>query len=87
MNGEAGGSRKLRDEELHNLCCSQILIIRINSKRDETGVYKEWGKGEMHTEFWSKYVKGRDLLEDLGVDWRIILKICFMIMVQEHGLD
>jgi hypothetical protein len=28
----------------------------------------------MCTEFWFESMKGRDYSEDLGVDWRIILK-------------
>jgi hypothetical protein len=30
------------------------------------------GRGEMHTQFWLKNLKGRDDAEDLGVDGRII---------------
>jgi hypothetical protein len=29
---------------------------------------------EMHTKFWSENMKGRNRLEDLGVDWGMILE-------------
>jgi hypothetical protein len=28
----------------------------------------------MHTKFWSKNLKGRDLLEDLGIDGMVVLE-------------
>jgi hypothetical protein len=31
----------------------------------------------MHTQFWSKYMKGRDHSGKLGIDGRIILKLVF----------
>jgi hypothetical protein len=35
------------------------------------------GKGEMHTGFWWKNLGGRDHMEDLGIDGRILLKWIF----------
>jgi len=32
------------------------------------------GREEMHTKFWSENLKGRDLSENLGLDWKIILE-------------
>jgi hypothetical protein len=32
------------------------------------------GSNEMYTEFWSGNLKGRDHMEDLGVDGRIIIE-------------
>jgi len=32
------------------------------------------GRGEVHTGFWRGNLKERDHLEDLSVDWNIILK-------------
>lgn len=32
---------------------------------------------QMHTKFWSEYLKERNQVEDLGADWRIILN-CFL---------
>jgi hypothetical protein len=37
------------------------------------GTYHEWKRGEMYIKFWSEDLKGRDHLENLGVDGRIIL--------------
>jgi hypothetical protein len=34
----------------------------------------QWGRYEMHTEFQSKNLKGRDHLEDLSIDGSVILK-------------
>jgi hypothetical protein len=39
----------------------------------------------MHTKFWLGNLKGRDHLEDLGIDWKIILKLILNRM-EEHGL-
>jgi hypothetical protein len=33
------------------------------------------GKGEMYIMFWWRDVRARDHLEDLGVDWRMIIKV------------
>jgi len=30
--------------------------------------------GEMHIKFWSENMKGKYHVEDLGIDWRIILE-------------
>jgi hypothetical protein len=33
------------------------------------------GASNMHyTKFWSENLKGKDLSEDLGIDWKIILE-------------
>jgi hypothetical protein len=40
----------------------------------ECGTYV--GREDMHAEFWSRNLRERDHLDDLGVDGRIILK-CF----------
>jgi hypothetical protein len=36
-----------------------------------------YGTGEMHTEFWWRDMMEGNHLEDLGVDWKIILKCIF----------
>jgi hypothetical protein len=36
-----------------------------------------WGRGEVHKGFWWGNLRGRDHLEDLGVDGRIMLKWIF----------
>jgi hypothetical protein len=40
-----------------------------------------------HTGFWCGYLRERELLEDLDVDGRIILKCVFTGLDVEHGLD
>jgi len=36
-----------------------------------------WGAGEVHTGFWWGDLRERDHLEDLRVDWEIILQLIF----------
>ena len=33
-----------------------------------------WGTGEVHTGFWQGHLRGKDHIEDLGVDGRIMFK-------------
>jgi len=40
-------------------------------------MWQEWGREEAHTAFWRGNVKGKDHLEDMGVDGRITLKLIF----------
>jgi hypothetical protein len=37
-------------------------------------MWREWGRWEMHTELWRGTLKERDHLEDIDVDWSVILK-------------
>jgi hypothetical protein len=41
----------------------------------------------MHTRFWSENLKGRDCLEDLGIDGKILEWILGKIRVGRCGLD
>jgi hypothetical protein len=43
-----------------------------------------WGKGEVHAGFWWGNLRERDDLEDLGVDWKIILKLIFKKWDEGH---
>jgi hypothetical protein len=52
-----GGWRKLRNEELHNLYCSPIIIRIIKSRRMR---WQGWGRRGMHIGFWWKSQKERD---------------------------
>jgi hypothetical protein len=36
-----------------------------------------WKTGDVHAGFWWGNLMERDNLEDVGVDWRIILKLIF----------
>jgi len=40
-------------------------------------MWRVWKKGKVHTEFWWGNLRKRDLLEDLRVDGRVILKRIF----------
>jgi len=40
----------------------------------------------MHTRFWWRDLRERDCLEDMGIDWRIILKWIFKKWNWGHGL-
>jgi hypothetical protein len=63
-----GGWRKLHHEELRNLYFSPNIIGMIKPKR------MRWVGHVVHTKFWLESLKRRDHMEDLGIDWRIILK-------------
>jgi hypothetical protein len=43
--------------------------------------------GEMHKGFCWQYLRRRDHLEDVGIDWRIILKCMFQKWDEGHGGD
>jgi hypothetical protein len=40
-------------------------------------MWQVWERGETHTGFWRGNIKEKDLLGDLGVDGRIMLKFIF----------
>jgi hypothetical protein len=46
-----------------------------------------WGRGEAYTGFWWGNLRGRDHLEDPGVDGRIILRWILRKRDVGHGLD
>jgi len=67
----AGGWRRLHNEELHNLYASPniIRVIKLGGACCMQGTDEEW----VHN-FGRKNLKGRDLLENVDVDGRIILE-------------
>jgi hypothetical protein len=70
----AGSWRKLHDEELHILCSSSN-IIRLDKLRARwVGNIACWERSNLSTTFWLENLKGGDLLENFGIDGRIILK-------------
>jgi len=82
-----GEWRKLHNEELNDLYCSLNIIRVIKSRRMRWAQHTNiWGRGEVHRMFWWGYRRGRDHLEDPGVDGRIILRSTGSRMVG-HRLD
>jgi hypothetical protein len=59
-----GNWRQMHKEELQD---SLLLILGWSGRKD-------WMGGNTHTVFWWRNVNERDLLENLGVDGRLILK-------------
>jgi hypothetical protein len=66
--------RRMHNEELNNLYASSNTIRMIKSRRTRAVHVARMGKMIMCTKFWSQHLKGRDHLEDSGVDGKIILK-------------
>jgi hypothetical protein len=77
-----GKWRKLHNEELNDLFCSSKIIRVINREGDGRVMQHVWGRGEVLTKFLWGNLKKRHLLEDPGLDGRIILKWIF----RRHGL-
>jgi hypothetical protein len=69
----AGGWRKLYSEELHNLYTSQNIIQVIKSRRMSWGGHVTHMRDTRNAIFWLENLKGRILLEDIGIDGKIIL--------------
>jgi hypothetical protein len=71
-----GGWRGLHDDQLHNVYTSPKYYSDDQIKEDETGGEMLHGMeiGEVSKIFWSENLKGRDHLEDLGVDGKIVLE-------------
>jgi hypothetical protein len=62
-------------EELHTFFSSPYIVLVINSRRLRwADCVARVEKGEMYTGCWSRNLRTRDYLEDLGIDSRIILK-------------
>jgi hypothetical protein len=65
----AGGWRRLHNEELHNLYTSRHVIRVLKSRRMRwVGHVARIGEMINAYKFWSENLKGRDQLEDLGLD-------------------
>ena len=71
--------RKLHNEDVNDLNSSPNIIRVIKLRRmrwaghvERMGREGETEREEVHTEFWWGKMKKRDLLEDLGIDGRII---------------
>jgi hypothetical protein len=46
-----------------------------------------WGRGELHTGFWSGNLKQKDHLKDVVIERRIIFEWIFKQYDGGHGLD
>jgi hypothetical protein len=67
---------RLHNEEHYDLYSSPNTIRVIKSRRMRwAGHVARMGRGEVHTGFWWGDLRGRDHLEDLGVDGRIKLNL------------
>jgi hypothetical protein len=71
---EVTGQTKVHDEELHNLYSSNTVRVLVWSGMRWVVHVAHMRKEEMHTEFWSRCLKGRGHIGDLGEYWMIILK-------------
>jgi len=70
--------RKLHNEKLNYLYASPSNIRVIKSKRMRwAGYVVRMGRREAYTGFWWGNLRGRDHLEDLGLDGKIILEWIF----------
>jgi hypothetical protein len=69
-----GGWRRLH-EELHNLCASSNIIRMIKSRMRWEGHVACLGKMRNNAVFWLESLMGRDHVEDMGIDGRIILEL------------
>jgi hypothetical protein len=65
-DGLTGVWRKLHNEDLHH------LYTETNIRRMRwAGHVVRMGRREMHTKFWLESVKGRNYLENCGIDGRV----------------
>ena len=65
------------NEELYALYSSPNIIRWWKQERDRWGMWHIWETQKVHTGFWWGDLMERDRLEDLGIDWRIVLKWIF----------
>jgi len=66
---------KLHNEELNDLYSAPDIVQVIKSRRIRwVGHVALCGRGEAYTGFWGGNLRERDVLEDPGVEWRIILR-------------
>jgi hypothetical protein len=64
----AGRWKRLHNEELHNLYVSQNIRSSKSRRIREGGTCSRHVRNEKFIQFFSENLKGRDHVEDLGVD-------------------
>ena len=64
----------IEESKVYRHNCTPLYILRQNLKK-KNDIWWVCGMGEAHTGFWWGKVRGRDHLEDLGLNMRIILKL------------
>jgi len=79
-----GERRKLYDKELYDVYSSPNIIRMTKSEAWEVHVARR-GTGKTHSGFWVGKPEGKNYLEDLGVEGRIILKWIFKNL--DEGMD
>ena len=67
----------LHNEELSDLYCSPSIVGVIKSRMRWSVYVAYMGRGVVHTGFWWGNLRERNILEDPGVDGRIILRWIF----------
>jgi hypothetical protein len=70
----AGGWRRLRNEELHNLYTSLYIIVVIESRRMRWALHVARMGYMINTTLWSENLKGGDHSEDIRVDGKTLLE-------------
>jgi len=73
-DGVTGEWRRLIDEELYNVYCSQKFRVIKSRRMSWAGMWHLRWAGEIQTGFWWGNLRERDHLEDLGVDGKKIFK-------------
>ena len=77
-DGATGDWRRWHNDELPDLCSSPRCIQVIKSRRNIwLGHVAAEGRGEVHAGFLWVNLEERDHLEDLDIQWRLILKCSF----------
>ena len=76
-DGVTGKWKILHNEELSDLYCSPSIVGVIKSRMRWSVYVAYMGRGVVHTGFWWGNLRERNILEDPGVDGRIILRWIF----------